>query len=102
MFDEMAKIDYGGHDRVETHGTCHMHLVQYPDGTRTVTLRTENLLPQGGTLEFHWGCIYEGSDEWALPPDGAQLPARIHTRSVPVHTCSQLTRHPPASRGYIA
>ena len=48
------------------------------DGTRTVTLRTEGLLPQGGNLSFHWGCVYEGSDQWALPPDGAQLPDNTH------------------------
>ena len=74
MFDETAKIDYGGHDRVETHGTCHMSLVTSPDGTRALNLKAENLLPQGGDLELHWACMYEGSGEWALPPEGCILP----------------------------
>ena len=67
-------MDFGGHDRVETHGTVHMLGVEYADGTRTVTLTQSELLPQGGNLELHWACIFEGSDEWCLPPDGAVLP----------------------------
>ena len=64
-------MDFGGHDRIETHGTVHMLGVEYADGTRTVTLTQSELLPQGGNLELHWACVFEGSDEWCLPPDGA-------------------------------
>ena len=59
---------------METHGTVHMLGVEYADGTRTVTLTASDLTPQGGNLELHWACVFEGSDEWCLPPDGAILP----------------------------
>ena len=67
-------MDFGGHDRVETHGTVHMLGVEYADGTRTVTLTQSELLPQGGNLELHWACIFEGSDEWCLPPTAPCFP----------------------------
>ena len=41
-------MDFGGHDRIETHGTVHMLGVEYADGTRTVTMTQSELLPQGG------------------------------------------------------
>ena len=59
---------------METHGTVNMLGVEYADGTRTVTLTASDLTPQGGNLELHWACVFEGSDEWCLPPDGAILP----------------------------
>jgi hypothetical protein len=73
-FDEYAKVDFGGHDRTETHGGVHMFAVEHPDGSKTVTLTQTDLLPEGGSLEWHWACVMEGSDTWCLPPDGAVLP----------------------------
>eukprot|EP00982_Pelagococcus_subviridis_P016103 31451-Pelagococcus_subviridis.AAC.7 len=73
-FDEHAKVDFGGHDRIETHGGVHMFAVERSDGTKTITFTQRDLLPQGGNLELHWACVMEGSDEWCLPPEGAVLP----------------------------
>ena len=74
-FDEYAKIDFGGHDRVETHGGVHMLCVEHPDGGKSVTLTQNDLLPAGyGSLEWHWACVMDGSDEWYFPH-----PARCST-----------------------
>ena len=59
---------------METHGGVHMLCVEHPDGSKSVTLTQNDLLPAGGSLEWHWACVMEGSDEWCLPPQGAVLP----------------------------
>ena len=51
-----------------------MLCVEHPDGSKSVTLTQNDLLPAGGSLEWHWACVMEGSDEWCLPPQGAVLP----------------------------
>ena len=51
-----------------------MLCVEHPDGSKSVTLTQNDLLPAGGSLEWHWACVMDGSDEWCLPPPGAVLP----------------------------
>ena len=73
-FDEVANID---HKEGDTHtvGSVDMKRVDYPDGTRVVKITTQGL---GDNLELHWGCVFDGADGWAPPPQGASATGGIN------------------------
>ena len=52
-----------------------MKRVDYPDGTRVVKITTQGL---GDNLELHWGCVFDGADGWAPPPQGASATGGIN------------------------
>ena len=61
-------------------GRVAMRTAELSDGTRMVTIKAVNLLPEDAApadavLELHWGCVKEGGgDEWTPPPGGSTLP----------------------------
>ena len=69
-----------------------MLCVEHPDGGKSVTLTQNDLLPAGGSLEWHWACVMDGSDEWCLPPPGAVLPGG--TQAIPARTFDWLFEGP--------
>lgn len=76
-YNEVTEIKFDG---VED-GRVAVLTVERGDGTRSVTVKTANLLARDesgknvGVLELHWGCVKEGAgDAWSYPPSGAVLP----------------------------
>ncbi len=66
-YDQVAAINFEG-----TSGTVHLHRVDFTDGWKTITIKVDGVGAEG--LELHWGCVYDGAEDWAPPPEDAVLP----------------------------